>query len=86
MAKKKETNTEEMTYLQRMKKQKEEQLKEKNKEDGKYQLGSYDKDIASLDAFIQKSTKNLKVETLSIRDSISFFITTKSYRVNFWRI
>jgi len=82
MAKKKETNTEEMTYLQRMKKQKEEQLKEKNKEDGKYQLGSYDKDIASLDAFIQKSTKNLKVETLSIRDSISFFITTKSLPLN----
>lgn len=81
MAKKK-TQTNDLTYLQRVEIKKEEQRKEREERDNNLNVDSADKNIASLDAFIQKSTKNLKIETLSIRDSIPFFITTKSLALN----
>lgn len=70
------------TYIQKMKKQKEEKLKVKQKEDEKYNLDKHDKNIQMLDDFICKSVKNLKVETLSIRDSIPYWINTNCLALN----
>lgn len=72
----------EETYIQQIKRKKEENIKSKQEEDAKYNLDDIDKNVAMLDSFIQKSVKTINVETLSIRDSVPFYITTKSLALN----
>jgi len=76
------SNTDGLSYVERAKGKAEQRKKEKQ-DLCKFKVDKdIDKAVCDLDAFIAKSSSNIKVDTLSERGDIPYFIDTKSYALN----
>lgn len=69
-------------YIDRIDREKAEKIKQQREDDEKNVSDDNDAITKELDAFIAKGVPNISVEPLSIRDSIPFWINTKSLVLN----